>query len=181
MAEKAPKKEEFDEKGEKKPKSAPPAQKRQIRVVRILGTDIDGSRKLVAGIAEIKGIGFNLARAILLKLNLSFKKRLTDLTDPELAQIEKAIQNPGALGIPAWMFNRRKDLDTGKDLHLSTSDLAFAIKSDKDLMGETKSYKGLRLARGLKVRGQRTASTGRGKSAVGVQRKKNAPAQAGKK
>jgi small subunit ribosomal protein S13 len=69
------------------------------------------------------------------------------------------------------MLNRRKDLETGKDMHINTSELKLAKKVDVDLMGEIKSYKGLRHAKGLKLRGQRTKSTGRGTSAVGVKRK----------
>ncbi len=153
-------------------------EKRSGRVVRILATDIEGSMKIITGIAEIKGIGNNMANVIILKLGLDKKKRMQDLSDPEIDKIETAITNPASLGVPDWMLNRRKDLDTGKSLHLSTNDLIFAKKSDIDLMGEIKSYKGLRHSRGAKVRGQRTASTGRGRVAVGVQKKKIAGAQA---
>ncbi len=152
------------EKDEKKEKS--------IQKVRVLATDIDGSRTLLVGIARIKGVGHNLAKAILSKMDLDAGKKLVDLSDEEIDKIEKAIEDPSSLGVPAWMLNRRKDLDTGKDIHISTSDLTFKVKEDLDLMGEIKSYKGLRHAKGLKVRGQRTASTGRGTTAMGVKRKK---------
>lgn len=150
-------------------------EKKSVQMVRIHATDIDGSKSLLTGVARVKGVGDSMANAILLKLGMDKKKKLVDLTDPEIATIEKAIDDPSALGIPSWMLNRRKDMDTGKDLHLNTSDLNLTLKNDLDLMGETKSYRGLRLAKGLKVRGQRTKSTGRGKSAVGVTRKKSQP------
>lgn len=140
--------------------------------VRILTTDIDGSKELLVGIARIKGVGHNLANAILNQLTIDKKKKLYELTDGEIETIEQAISDPSSLGVPTWMYNRQKDLDTGKDIHVNTSDLTLVLKSDFDLMGEMKSYKGLRHPRGLKLRGQRTKSTGRGKSAVGVQRKK---------
>jgi len=165
-----------DKEAKKKPKYEPKA-KKSIQVVRILGTDIDGNKNLIAGLGVVVGVGNNLSNALIFKLGMNKLKKLRDLTDAEIDTIEKAIADPGALKIPTWMFNRRKDIDTGQDKHLHTSDIKFAQKADIDLMGEMKSYKGLRHSRGLKVRGQRTASTGRGKAVVGVIKKKN-PAQA---
>lgn len=164
------------EEEKKKPEGKPEGkEKKATQMVRIHATDIDGSKSLLTGVARVKGVGDSMANAILLKLNMDRKKKLVDLTDPEIATIEKAIDDPASLGIPKWMFNRRKDMDTGKDLHINTSDLTLTLKNDLDLLGETKSYRGLRHARGLKVRGQRTKSTGRGQSSVGVTRKKQQP------
>jgi small subunit ribosomal protein S13 len=174
----APKVEEAGPKSEKREKKPEPEKKRMGRVVRIHSTDIEGSRKIIAGLGEVKGIGMNLSNAIINKLGLDRGKRLQDLSDQEITQIENAIEDLTQLGIPNWMLNRRNDLDSGRDIHLHTADLIFAKKSDIDMMGEMKSYKGLRHSRGQKVRGQRTASTGRGKSAVGVQRKRSVVAMA---
>jgi len=167
------------EKKEEKKKVRPDLEKKKVgHVIRIHATDIPGNMKILPGIAEVKGAGINISNAIINKLGLDRKKKLEDLTDDEIAKIEKAIADPASIGVPVWMLNRRKDLDTGKSIHLHTADLIYAQKSDIDLMGETKSYKGLRHARGLKVRGQRTASTGRGRVAVGVQKKRSLAAQA---
>jgi small subunit ribosomal protein S13 len=68
------------------------------------------------------------------------------------------------------MLNRRKDLQTGGDVHLLASDLALREKEDVDVMRETRSWKGERHARGLKVRGQRTKTTARKGRSVGVSR-----------
>lgn len=166
---------------EKKPKEVKKAkpdfhkEKRTGEVVRIHSTDIDGSKNLLIGISRIKGVGYTMANALVYKLGLDKKRKLTTLSEKEIETIENAIANPAALSIPHWMFNRQKDPESGKDLHLHTSDITLAKKTDIDIMGETKSYKGLRHSRGQKVRGQRTASTGRGKAAVGVQKKKTMP------
>ncbi|TMI37957.1 30S ribosomal protein S13, partial [Candidatus Bathyarchaeota archaeon] len=45
------------------------------------------------------------------------------------------------------------------------------IKSDVDLMKDIRSWKGVRHSLGLKVRGQRTRTTGRSGKAVGVKKK----------
>ena len=152
-------------------------EKKLTSLVRILGTDIDGSKTILTGMSKVRGIGNNLAQAIIRKLGFDPKAKLGTLEDSDLEKIENGINDPASLGIPDWMLNRRKDFETGKDLHLNTSDLKFAFKSDLDVLGEIKSYKGLRHARGLKVRGQRTKSTGRGQSAVGVVKKKDKPGQ----
>ncbi|MHA1722752.1 MAG: 30S ribosomal protein S13, partial [Candidatus Baldrarchaeia archaeon] len=52
------------------------------------------------------------------------------------------------------------------------SDLVLTIKSDIDRMKKIKSWKGIRHALGLKVRGQRTRTTGRGGRTIGVTKKK---------
>ena len=70
------------------------------------------------------------------------------------------------------MVNRKKDLRTGEDLHVLGSKLDLQIKQDIDRMKKMKSYKGVRHQYGLKVRGQRTKSTGRKGLVVGVVRRK---------
>jgi small subunit ribosomal protein S13 len=158
-----------------KPKNIPEEYRKKDmgQRVRILSTDVDGTKSLLTGLAKVKGIGDNLSSAIIKKMGMDKKKKLSELSDAEILQIEKAIENLSALGIPVWMYNRRNDLETGKDLHINTSDLNMALKTDFDLLGEIKANRGLRHDRGLKTRGQRTKSTGRGKSAISVIRKKD--------
>jgi len=57
-------------------------------------------------------------------------------------------------------------------LHLLSSDLVLRTKMDIDLMKKIKSWKGYRHAYGLKVRGQRTRTTGRTGKTVGVSKKR---------
>jgi small subunit ribosomal protein S13 len=69
------------------------------------------------------------------------------------------------------MFNRRKDLETGRDEHLIGPDLVLRNKADIDFMRDIRTWKGVRHSLGLKVRGQRTKTTGRKGRAVGVRKK----------
>ncbi|MEM1525418.1 MAG: 30S ribosomal protein S13, partial [Nitrososphaerales archaeon] len=48
-------------------------------IVRIAGKDLDGTKKVVAALADIKGIGQNLAHAILNALKIDSKLRLGSL------------------------------------------------------------------------------------------------------
>jgi small subunit ribosomal protein S13 len=139
-------------------------------ILRIAGKDIVGSKKLIVALSEIKGIGYNFAQVLLQSLNISSNIRVGFLTDKELADIETAIKNPSRSGMPYWYVNRRKDMDTGSDQHLITSDLDFAISNDIDREKNVMSWRGYRHMFGLRVRGQCTRTTGRRGGAVGVKR-----------
>ena len=67
---------------------------------------------------------------------------------------------------------RRRDIESGKDLHKIGSDLALQTRNDIDKMRRIKSWRGFRHTHGLKVRGQRTKTTGRKGKAVGVKKKR---------
>ena len=139
-------------------------------IVRLHGTNIDGTKMVPYALTEVKGVGIRLARAIVKQLGLDVTERLGNLSDADVRKLETAIDEPASVGLPIWMFNRQKDPMTGENLHLLTSDLDLRIKDDIDLMRETRSWKGERHARGLKVRGQRTKTTGRTGRSVGVSR-----------
>ncbi|ADI32740.1 ribosomal protein S13P [Staphylothermus hellenicus DSM 12710] len=141
-------------------------------IVRIAGTDIDGSLKTVYGLAEIKGVGVNLAYGICRRLGIDPEMRIGYLTDEEIKRIEDLLSNPSAYDIPSWMLNRRKDYVTGKDMHLIGAELIFYVKQDIEREKKIKSWRGIRHALGLKVRGQRTRTTGRLGLTVGVRRKR---------
>jgi small subunit ribosomal protein S13 len=141
-------------------------------ITRIGETDLDGTLKLTHAISGIKGVGINMANAIVKKGGVNPEIRLGFLSEQELQRLEDVIQNPVKYDLPKWLFNHRKDLDTGRDLHLTGSDLVLQTKTDIDLMKATKSWKGYRHSYGLKARGQRTKTTGRKGKAVGVKKKK---------
>ncbi len=141
-------------------------------IVRIAGTDIDGRLKTAYGLAEIKGVGYNLAVAICRMLGIDPEKRIGFLTDAEIRKIESALEDPKKIGLPSWMLNRRKDYETGEDKHLIGADLIFVVRQDIEREKRIKSWRGIRHALGLKVRGQRTRTTGRTGITVGVKRKR---------
>jgi len=141
-------------------------------IVRVAGTDLDGSKKFLYALTDIKGVGIRLADAILRVAGLDPNIRLGYVSDQDVKKVEEILADPAKFGIPGWMLNRQKDVSTGRDRHLIGSDLTLTIKSDIDTLRRTKSYRGIRHALGLKVRGQRTKTTGRKGQTVGVRRKK---------
>lgn len=137
-------------------------------IVRIVGNDIPGDKKLVVGLTQVRGIGYNFATAVMDKLGIGADMNVGHLTDGQVKQIEGVISDPLAAGFPAWFLNRRKDIETGGDRHLLTSDIEFTVRNDVERERAAGSWRGQRHMFGLKVRGQRTRTTGRRGGAVGV-------------
>ena len=137
-------------------------------IVRIVGNDIPGAKKVLVGLTQIKGIGYNFATAVLDVLKIDINSNIGFLTEAQVQAIEKLITDPRSANFPAWFLNRRKDLETGNDMHLLTSDIPFTLRNDVERERVTNSWRGYRHLYGLKVRGQRTRTTGRKGGAVGV-------------
>jgi small subunit ribosomal protein S13 len=140
-------------------------------ILRIVDTDVDGTLKASYALTKIRGISFNLANAILKRAGIDPDIRAGFLTEAEVEKIEEIIKEPFKYELPNWLFNRRKDLETGRDIHLISADLVLRTKMDIEQMKEIKSWRGYRHAYGLKVRGQRTRTTGRTGKALGVKKK----------
>jgi len=139
-------------------------------ILRVAGTDLDGSKQTPYGLMGISGISVNFARAVVKAAGLSETARLGSLSDSELQRLEDAIRNPKKYGVPYWLMNRRKDRTTGENIHLIGPDLALQKKEDIAFMQNIRSWKGVRHSLGLKVRGQRTKTTGRTGRSVGVRK-----------
>ncbi|MEM0381262.1 MAG: 30S ribosomal protein S13 [Nitrososphaerota archaeon] len=140
-------------------------------IVRLLNVDLDGGKKIPYALAGIRGVGIPFGYAVTRALNIDPELRLGQLTDQQLAMIEDCIRNPEKYGIPSWMYNRRRDIQAGKDLHLIGADLDLSIKEDIQREMRIKSWRGVRHSLGLKVRGQRTRTTGRKSGPIGVVRR----------
>ena len=140
-------------------------------IVRILGSDSAGTLKVSYAVTSIKGVSLSLSNAILKKAGINPDLRSGFLTEADISKIEEIVKDPAKYGIPAWLFNRRKDSETGKDLHLISADLVLRSKTDIDDAKNIRSWRGYRHAYGLKVRGQRTKTTGRSGKSLGVKKK----------
>ena len=148
------------------------AERRFEEIVRLMDTDLDGNESLEMALKQIKGIDFRLSRSILAVSGLESKRKLKEISEEQIKKIEEIIKNPIKSGIPLWMINRRKDVETGTDIHLVSNDLDFARKSDIDRMKKIRTWKGFRHILGQPVRGQSTRSSFRVSGlVVGVSRK----------
>jgi small subunit ribosomal protein S13 len=144
-------------------------------ILRIAGKDIEGGKKLIVALSQIKGVGYNFAQVLIQSLNINPNIRVGFLTENDIREIEQAISNPARAGIPQWYLNRRKNMDDGSNNHLITSDLDFAASNDIEREKLVMSWRGYRHMFGLRVRGQCTRTTGRRGGAVGVKKVKVMP------
>ena len=139
---------------------------------RQLRTQVDGNAKIGYGLTQIRGVGMRFAQAVVRVSKINPNIRIGAIAEKDLHRLEEIILEPVKNGIPNWMVNRKKDLRTGEDLHIIGNRLDISLKRDIDRMKKIKSYKGVRHHLKLKVRGQRTRSTGRHGLVVGVMRRK---------
>jgi len=108
-------------------------------LARISGVDLPKSKKVLYGLQYIFGVGEYTAAEILRKANIDPDKKVSSLTEDEVAAIRSVIQADfkveGALRSEVQM-NIKRLMDIG-------------------------SYRGLRHRRGLPVRGHRTRTNSR--------------------
>lgn len=146
-------------------------------LVRIANTDLDGNKRILQALRKIKGVSFMFANAVCNVSSIDKLGKIGYLTEQQSQSLDEILKNPMKYGIPIWMFNRRKDYETGEDRHLVTSDIAFVKDNDLKRLKMIRCYRGIRHAAGLPVRGQKTRSNFRknkGKGSLGVKRNPNA-------
>jgi small subunit ribosomal protein S13 len=163
--------------GKEKPKKPEEKVKKSVdedlrHIVRILNTDLAGKKQVHMALTGIKGVGRRAASIFTAKAGVDPFATLGLLPDSEIDKLKKVVEEDAVRSLPVWMLNRRGDIETGTDIHVMGMDLNMTLREDLDLMKKMRSYKGIRHERGLRVRGQRTRSSGRTGAIVGVSRKK---------
>jgi small subunit ribosomal protein S13 len=108
-------------------------------MARIEGINLPANKRVEYGIPYLYGIGLKTSRDILNKLNISFDKRIKELSDTEIAAIQKEVS-----------ANYTTEGELRKEVTLNIKRLQ-----------EIGCYRGLRHKKGLPVRGQRTKTNAR--------------------
>ncbi len=108
-------------------------------MARIAGVDLPKNKKVLYGLQYIFGVGENVSASVLEKANVNPDKKVSDLTDEDVAQIRAILTSEykveGALRSEVQQ-NIKRLMDIG-------------------------SYRGLRHRKGLPARGQRTRTNSR--------------------
>ncbi|MBI2672048.1 30S ribosomal protein S13 [Candidatus Woesearchaeota archaeon] len=142
------------------------------QIVRIVNTDILGGTKIFQALTKIHGVSYNFSNAVCNHLGLEKTKAVGSFENEEIKKIEEVVKNPLKYGLPRFIINRRADIETGEDKHLLGSDLKLRKEFDVKLMKKIKTYKGIRHALGLPVRGQGTKAHFRTGKSIGVKKAK---------
>lgn len=163
----------------------PKSDLREETLVRVLSTDLPGSKKIFVGLTRIKGVSWSFANAVCAILGIDKNRKISELSKPEIEKLSEFIKNPqtseskdsdsaqksGISDMPEFLMNRRKDRDSGKSCHVIGSELDMKKEFDIKRLKKIRSYRGWRHALGQPVRGQRTKSHFRKKGkkkAIGV-------------
>ena len=165
---------EHKEKTIEKPQGRPEPKGNYVTLVRIMQTDIPGNKRLLTGLTYLKGVSWTISNATCKLLKLDPNKRISELSKPEIEIITEFLTN-ASKNLPKFLMNRKKDFETGEDMHLVGTELDMKKEFDIRRLKKIRSYRGLRHATGQPTRGQRTKSHFRTKGkkrAVGVQKKK---------
>lgn len=83
-------------------------------ILRILGTNIDGKRKVMFALTAIKGVGRRYSNIVLKKADVDLDKRAGECSEEEVEKIITIMSNPRQYKIPDWFLNRQKDIIDGK-------------------------------------------------------------------
>ena len=170
MAEKKTDKKDYKKAPEKIEKKPYVQEENNEILVRIMDNDIPGSKGVYPGLTRIKGVSWSIAHATCVLLTIPPRKKIAELTKEDIVKIEQFLRN---LPVANFLKNRRSDRETGETKHYIGSDLEIKKEFDIKRLKEIRSYKGIRHAAKLPVRGQRTRSHFRAKGrAMGIKKKR---------
>ncbi len=108
-------------------------------MARIEGVNLPNNKRIEYALPYVFGIGLKSSQVILTKLKINLDKRVKDLTDEEVAAIQKEVST-----------NYKTEGELRKEIMLNIKRLQ-----------EVGTYRGLRHKKGLPVHGQRTRTNAR--------------------
>ena len=109
-------------------------------MARIAGVELQDNWKVGYALTKIKGIGWSLSENILDSSGISKIKRVSDLTSKDVSKIVSKLEK-----------------------HAVEGELLRQVRTNINRLRTISSYRGVRHARGLPSRGQRTRSIARTK------------------
>lgn len=108
-------------------------------MARIAGVDLPKKKRVEYALTYIYGIGLKSSREILEAVGISFDKRVHELSEDEVSNIAKKIQQS----------------------YLVEGDLRKKVQMDIKSLMDLGNYRGIRHRKGLPVRGQTTKNNAR--------------------
>ena len=108
-------------------------------MARIQGVDLPRDKRIEYALPYVFGIGLTTAQRILTKLDINFSIRVKDLSEDQIARIQKEITSG----------------------YVTEGDLRKEIRTNVKRLQDIGSYRGSRHKKSLPVRGQRTKTNAR--------------------
>ena len=136
-------------------------------IIRVLNTNVDGREKVMYSLTKIKGIGRRFSNLVCKKAEIDLGKRAGELSAAELESLMVIVSNPRQFRIPDWFLNSKHDFKDGKFSQVVSNQLDTKLRDDLERLKKIRNHRGLRHYWGVRVRGQHTCTTGRGRWARG--------------
>lgn len=161
---------------------------------------MDGKVKVPFALRTIKGIGRRFAVLVCHKAQIDVNRRAGELNEDEVNKVCDIFAKPTGkyltflfprstfvtrqlidyndlcvsleYGIPEWFLNRQRCIKDGTTTQIFSNIVDTRLREDLERMKKIRKHRGLRHFWGIKVRGQRTKSTGRTGKTLGVTKKK---------
>jgi ribosomal protein S13 len=115
-------------------------------------------------LTAIPGVGRRIANIILKKAEIATTLRAGEINQEQTEKLVAILQDPAKFKIPTWMLNRRRDKLDGKNSQSVSNAVATKLREDLENLKKVRAHRGLRHYWCIKVRGQHTGTTGRGRS-----------------
>ena len=106
-------------------------------IVRVADTDLPGEGKLVKTLPNVKGIGMRSGLALIRAIGLDPNKIVGELDDKEVDLLNESVKKIDEY-LPDWMLNRRRDYETGEDMHFVSIDVSTMVEDDINRMKKIK-------------------------------------------
>ena len=103
---------------------------------------------------------------------MNLNKRAGEMSPEELEEFIVITSNPRQFKIPDWFLNRKKDHKDGRYSQLTSNLVDMKFREDIERLKKIRNHRGLRHYWQLRVRGQKTKTTGRRGRTVGVSSRK---------
>ena len=87
--------------------SSPPASEFRY-LVRLKGKDLDGRKKAVAALADLKGVGYNFAQAVVSGAGIDPKMRFGQLSESQVKDIERVLMDTSLAQHPPVGFQQEE-------------------------------------------------------------------------
>ncbi|KAF2070904.1 hypothetical protein CYY_007770 [Polysphondylium violaceum] len=142
-------------------------------IIRIYNTNVDGKRKVMYALMCVKGIGKRFANLVCKKADVDTTRRAGELSKDEVERLTTIMNHPRQYNIPTWFLNRQKDIKDGKFSQCLANQIDVKYREDLERLKKIRAHRGIRHHFGLRVRGQKTKTTGRRGRTVGVSKKRN--------
>merc|ERR1712032_1413239 len=132
-------------------------------IYRLFNTTLDGDEKIDLSLSRINGVGLQFSSLACKRGGMDRSSCVGSLENASTEVLLEIIKNSIPFDIPFWFLNYQKNYSDGKDYQFLTASLTSSLRDNLDRFKKLRTNRGIRHYWGIRVRGQHTKNSGRGK------------------